>query len=562
MKKIILIPHLSKILQYLLRIAGFLIFTFYIFYGNSALSQSPLVKNWDYRFGGFDDDNFSIMIQTNDGGYILGGRSLSGIGGDKTQPSWGDFDYWIVKTDSMGTKQWDKRFGGTNSDYLYWLQQTVDGGYILGGYSASDSSGDKTEPSWTSIDYWILKIDSLGSKQWDKRFGGTEYDPLFSIEQTTDGGYILGGYSYSDISGDKTEPNWDPTLLSPDYWMVKIDSTGIKQWDRRYGGNEWESLLSIHQTTDGGYILGGYSLSGISGDKTEPSWGGYDHWIVKTDWQGNKEWDKRFGGTDNDYLQSLKQTTDGGYIFGGKSLSGTSGDKTQPSWGGYDFWIVKTDWQGNKEWDKRFGGTANEDDFGNIFQTSDGGYLITCTSYSQASGDKTENNLGMEQIWMVKTDSLGIKQWDKTVFTIGHDESGFAIQTGAGCYTAANYTNAGIGGYKTQAPWNNSSDYWIIKFCDSTFTGINESADYDLELRVMPNPANDFITLSFTLPEQKNFLVRLFNIYGQMIESKNDAAIMPGKQQIKIDINTLPQGIYFATLDADKKHQMRKVVKY
>ncbi len=114
-------------------------------------------------------------------------------------------------------------------------------------------------------------------KQWDKRFGGTDVDPLYSLQQTTDGGYILGGYSVSGIGGDKTEDSrgyWD-------YWIVKTDANGVKQWDKRFGGSDYDQLNSLQQTTDGGYILGGWSYSGIGGDKTEDSRGGSDYWIVK-----------------------------------------------------------------------------------------------------------------------------------------------------------------------------------------------------------------------------------------------------------------------------------------
>ena len=431
-------------------------------------AQNPLVKQWDKRFGGTDVDGFNSFQQTTDGGFILGGWSKSGISGDKTQPSWGSYyDYWIVKIDSLGLKQWDKRFGGTNDDYLYSVQQTTDGGYILGGYSWSGLSGDKTQPSWGNADYWIVKIDSLGIKQWDKRLGGTGDDELHSLQQTTDGGYILGGISNSGIGGDKTQPSWG----SEDYWIVKIDSLGIIQWDKRFGGMGYDYLCSLEQTTDGGYILGGYSSSGTGGDKTQPSWGGsFDYWIVKIDSLGIKQWDKRFGGTLYDYFYSLKQTTDGEYILGGYSNSGISGNKTQPSWGGGDYWIVKINSLGMKKWDKRFGGTSDEELY-NIFLTSDGGYIISGDSYSSISGDKTENNLGTEQTWVVKTDSLGNTQWDKTIFTTGHDENGLAIQTKDGCYAMSNVTAGGIGGDKTQ-PSQGSFDYWIIKFCDSTLAVI------------------------------------------------------------------------------------------
>src|SRR6185295_4922142 len=139
--------------------------------------------------------------------YILGGYSDSGISGDKTQACWGYEDYWMVKIDADGVQQWDARFGGADHDYFYSLQQTVDGGYILGGFSYSGISGDKTQASQGGIDFWIVKTNFNGTKQWDARFGGNSTDGFLEIpvQQTADGGYIVGGRSYSGISGDKTQ---------------------------------------------------------------------------------------------------------------------------------------------------------------------------------------------------------------------------------------------------------------------------------------------------------------------------------------------------------------------
>jgi len=445
---------------------------------------------WDYRFGGSDYDNITSLQKTMDGGLILGGWSPSGIGGDKSQPSQGNWDYWIVKTDSLGNKQWDKNFGGSDQEMLFTVQQTSDSGFILGGYSGSGISGDKTQPVWGPAgdrDFWIVKTDALGIKQWDKDFGGTGSDYLGSIQQTADGGYILGGSSISGISGDKTQPSRG----NFDYWIVKIDALGIKQWDKDFGGTADDWIFSIQQTMDGGFILGGYSNSLISGDKSQSTWGGNDYWILKTDSLGNKQWDRDFGGIDQDVLYYIQQTTDSGFILGGCSGSGISGDKTQPTWGAWDYWIVKTDQLGNKLWDKDFGGTSSEDEFGNVTQTQDGGFLIAGTSYSNVGGDKSEANLGAEQSWIVKTDSLGNKIWDKTLLTQGHDEIGFAIETtNPGCYIMSNSTSGGIAGHKTQNS-RGASDYWIIKFCETLQAGFT-SPSY-----LCPGSCIDFVNLSF-----------------------------------------------------------------
>jgi hypothetical protein len=521
-----------------------------------SYAQNPLVKQWDNRFGGSDYELLSSFQQTSDGGYILGGYSNSGISGDKTQSSWGSYDYWIVKTDSLGNKQWDKRFGGTSDDEFFSLQQTTDGGYILGGYSVSGIGGDKTQYAWGggSEDYWIIKIDSLGTKQWDKRYGGTDNDILYSLQQTSDGGYILGGASLSDSSGNKTQPSWGDW----DYWIVKINSLGVKQWDKRFGGTNDDNFLCLRQTSDGGYILGGYSGSGISGDKTQASWGLWDYWIVKTDSLGTKQWDKRLGGIYHDVLTTLQETNDRGYILGGYSGSIISGDKTQDTWGSWDYWIVKIDSLGVKQWDKDFGGTHYEEAFGSVSQTMDGGYLLAGTSYSHISGNKTQNNLGQEQVWVVKTDSLGSKQWDKTIFTLGHDEAGYAIQTKDGCYAIVNYTSAGIGGYKTQPSWG-YYDYWIIKFCDTTLT--TNTSTFNIQhsiFNISPNPFTDELTITFQKQNIKQATFTVKNILGQTVFSlATPNSLLP----TKLDLSFLTKGIYFLEATIDGERTVKKIVK-
>ncbi len=231
--------------------------------------------------------------------------------------------------------QWQNTIGGSSADWIHSIEQTTDGGYILGGFSDSNISGDKTENSNGGRDYWLVKTDASGNIQWQNTIGGNDWDDLHSIQQTADGGYILGGESNSNISGDKTE---NCVGFGSDYWIVKTDASGSIQWQNTIGGSSGESFNTIQQTADGGYILGGYSGSNISGDKTENCIGGDDFWIVKTDDSGNIQWQNTIGGNSGDRLNSIQQTPDGGYILGGDSYSGISGDKTENSNGSFDYY--------------------------------------------------------------------------------------------------------------------------------------------------------------------------------------------------------------------------------
>ncbi|TPE43039.1 SBBP repeat-containing protein [Pontibacter mangrovi] len=429
--------------------------------------QSNLVgnKEWDRTFGGDSSEWFYDIQQTSDGGYILGGHTESSIGGDKSEASRGSFDYWVVKLDSTGKKEWDRTFGGNDVDRLYALQQTSDGGYILGGYSNSGISGDKTQDRHGDfednidccLDYWIVKLDAKGNKQWDRTYGGDGGDVLQSLQQTSDGGYILGGDSNSGISGDKSES----FIGSPDFWIVKIDSVGNKEWDRTFGGGDEENFASIQQTNDNGYILGGGSYSGIGGDKTEASRGGYDYWILKLDSEGNKEWDRSYGGEDSDRLYAVEQTSDSGYVLGGSSSSGISGEKTETSKGESDYWIIKIDSIGNKEWDKTYGGDMSEW-FSSLQGTNDRGYILGGYSESGISGDKSEAALGNYDYWVVKVDSVGNKKWDKTLGGQGEDRLHAIQQTSDEGYILGGQSDSGISADKSE-PSRGGTDYWIVK---------------------------------------------------------------------------------------------------
>jgi Secretion system C-terminal sorting domain len=480
---------------------------------------------WQNTIGGTSSDWISTVLQTRDGGYIFGGNSSSGISGDKTEILLGGYDYWIVKTDSLGNIQWQNTIGGNSWDDLYSLQQTNDGGYILGGYSQSNISGDKTENRIGDDDYWIVKTDSLGNIQWQSTIGGGLSDILTSIEQTTDDGYILGGYSLSNASGNKTEN----CLGGTDYWIVKTDSLGNIQWENTIGGFYGDNLYSIQQTTDGGFILGGSSESGISGDKSENSLGVWDCWIVKTDSLGNIQWQNTIGASSYEILFSIDQTNDGGLILGASSESGISGDKTENSLGDRDCWIVKLDSFGNIIWQNTIGGSM-WDELRSIKHTSDGGFILGGLSNSGISGDKKESCLGNMDYWIVKTDSVGNIQWQNTIGGSDVDYLFSVQETNNGSYVFGGYSGSNISNDKTENSAG-SWDYWVVKLTDKynlitgkIFADLNNNGIQDIG--ELPIPARKIIEQStgrFSFSDQSgNFSISVldtgfFNVSPQSI---------------------------------------------
>ncbi len=446
------------------------LFLFLVLANFNAFAQAPAIQ-WTKTFGGAGVDELRVVKQTSDGGYILGGPSYSDISGDKSENSKGGDDYWVVKLDPNGNKIWDKTFGGNDGDILIDIQLTADNGYILGGYSLSNSSGDKSENSKGISDYWVVKLDANGNKIWDRTFGGAGSDLLFSLQQTTDGGYILGGFSTSDISGDKSENSKG----EQDYWVIKTDANGNKIWDKTFGGADVDFLRSLQQTSDGGYILGGDSKSNISGDKSENSHGSFDMWIVKLDANGNKTWDNTIGGAGNDGLDNhtMQQTSDGGYIIGGYSSSDISGDKTENHKGFSDYWVVKLNATGAKIWDKTIGGSLEENLY-SLQQTSEGGYILGGYSNSNISGDKTETSRGGHDYWVVKLDGTGNISWDKTIGGADVDILYSLQQTADGGYILGGYSRSNISGDKTEDS-RGFSDYWVAKLEGSSIIDCSSS---------------------------------------------------------------------------------------
>jgi YD repeat-containing protein len=308
---------------------------------------------WNRTFGGVGYDIGVSAQQTTDGGYILGGYTSS-FGA-------GNYDYWLIKTDSTGNAIWNKTYGGAEHDYLASVQQTSDGGYILGGSSSSFGAGN--------YDYWLIKTDSTGNTEWNKTYGGPLADQGGLVQQTTDGGYILSGGTYSYGAGNR------------DILLIKLDSLGNQLWNNTFGGIDYEHPYSTQQTDDNGYVIIGRTYSFGVGDS--------DVWLLKVDSNGNLLWNNTFGGNGLEYGYSISQADDGSYIIGAVTSSFGAGD--------YDVWLIKTDSIGRQLWNKTFGGNAS-DSIPVIEITIDNNYVAVALTLSNSQNNSYD-------LWVMKAQS-------------------------------------------------------------------------------------------------------------------------------------------------------------
>ncbi|MBL0343518.1 MAG: T9SS type A sorting domain-containing protein [Bacteroidetes bacterium] len=222
--------------------------------------------------------NTLSLLPTENGSFILTGSTQSDSSGDISQPARGFNDIWMIKCDSTGNKLWDKRFGGIGQDNCNYVAPTNDNGYLLVGSTTSPQGGDVTDaPIGSQTDCWIIKIDDVGNKQWDKRYGGNNGQVASIAQQDYDGGYLIGAYTWSDSSTHVSEPSYG----GQDYWMFKIDSIGNKMWDKRFGSTGYDQLTSFRVMPDTSILLCGWADNGITAVKTDPGKGGNDYWIVR-----------------------------------------------------------------------------------------------------------------------------------------------------------------------------------------------------------------------------------------------------------------------------------------
>ncbi len=445
-------------------------------------------------------------------------------------------DIFLIKTDANGNVIWAKTYGGTDDDRAYSFQQTSDGGYIVAGRTWSFGAG--------GVDIILIKTDANGNIQWAKTYGGTDDDSAFSVQQTSDGGYIVAGYTESFGAGG-------------DIILIKTDANGNVQWAKTYGGIIVDRAYSVQQTSDGGYIVAvrTWSFVGII--------------LIKTDANGNIQWAKTYG---YDQASSVQQTSDGGYIVAGLTFSFGAG--------GVDIFLIKTDANGNVIWAKTYGGTSHDWAY-SVQQTSDSGYIVAGYTYSFGAGSW--------DIFLIKTDANGNVIWAKTYGGTNYDTASSVQQTSDGGYIVAGTTRSFGAGWddiiliKTDANGNIGS-CGIVRNASPTVTTPSPTVTIPSLSISSPGPTVNSVSPTVTTPTltvsepcplsisefcqiasglitpykggikvrgSGEFEVKVYNVSGGIVNS------VKGKNEVKLELS---RGVYFVEVVAGGRVLREKVV--
>ena len=344
--------------------------------GFGVASAQPLPE-WSVTLGGGGDEFAHAVALADDGGYVIAGETRSYGAGSQ--------DAWLVKLNADGEEVWSHAYGGTESDIVYAVQPTSDGGYILAGETHSFGGATASRSN-----FWLIKTDSGGSQEWQRSYdssarvipdGAETSDAALAVRKTHDGGYILAGSSNGASSSSVR--------------LLRVNAEGVAVWSRSLGELPGALAYDVAEMPGGGFVIAGNSSSEDNGS---------DALLIKTSAEGATEWTKSFGGSHNDEARSLVLTGDGGYALGGFTWSQGAGLS--------DFWLVKADSSGEEEWQRSFGGVPRDAGHA-LIQTADGGFALAGWSESFSGGDR---------FWVIKTNSSGALQWS-TAHPLGADST-------------------------------------------------------------------------------------------------------------------------------------------
>lgn len=473
----------------------------------AVFTQTPAI-NWQRTLGGSSEDLSPIPIQMEDG-YLVAGWSESDASGEKTEDSRGDYDYWLLRLNESGEILWDKTIGGEYFDILTDVK-IIDGNVYLLGFSISPISGEKTSENFGGKDFWLVCMDLEGEILWDKSYGGEQADDGYKIEPLNNGNLLLFGTSSSGISGNKT----DETNGLRDIWILEIDTEGkiIKQ--KSIGSENYDDAIDLTVVNDRIFLLG-LAPEGVSGDKTDEGFNSDDFWVVEIDMDFNVVADKCFGGESSEFPINGGLAHKNGYLYlAGTSQSEPGGNKTAPNYGGRDYWVIKCDLDLNIEWDKSFGGTGS-DKLNSFELHGDDKLVMFGHSASPVSGTRTAINYGFFDGWMVITDLDGNELvQDSYGGSLGEGGCNFSVSDD-GTLLLSMSSESDESGIKTEDS-RGGSDYWVVEVDASNYISVEEFEETEVQITAYPNPFVESVNFDLSKLEGHS-LLSIYSGEGKLV---------------------------------------------
>jgi hypothetical protein len=459
-------------------------------------AQTPPVVEWSRNYGGSLQETGNDIVQTTDGGFIFCASTTSNNG--DVSGALGISDIWVVKLDADGNIQWQRVLGGSSLDNPSKILQLPTGGYLVLGTTESndgDVSGNHGE-----ADIWLAWISADGTLLDQRCYGGSLLDGATDIAHTPDGGYIISGLSRSSNGDLTTNAGFD------DLWVLKVDGTGEIQWQHAYGGSSGETAYGVALTSDGGFILNGYTSSD-DGDVIGGT-GSTDYWVLKLDGDGELQWQNSFGGSGIDYGFSIQEGLDGTLTALGEATS-ANGDVSAPL-GGSDFWTLRISAAGELLGERSYGGSST-DRGRRLLRTSNGGWLMIGSS-SSTDGDVGENNGGLDG-WILRTDEAGNPQWSLVLG--GSQNEG--ISQGVAATSDGGYILIGSSSSSNGDLPGNQGDFdvWVVKLGPDD-VGLGEERAHPALMRY-PNPCRDLLQVVNPTPTGASLPWRITDAQGRTV---------------------------------------------
>lgn len=495
------------------------------------LYAQPTIE-WQFRYGGTGSDQLSSVIQTVDGGYIAIGQSWSNDG-DVTFNHGNNekYDVWVVKLNEQGIMEWEKSYGGTNWDYGTEILQTPDGGYVFVGTTRS-IDGDIGSPV-NNYTVWVVKLNPTGDIEWENTFGFQTFGKsIFALEN---GSFVIAANKLSS------------------YWIFQIDPTGETIiWEEEYGGSQQESLGTMVRTNTNGCIMTGSSWSDdgdVTGHHGSDSFG--DYWVVNVDSLGQLIWEKSLGGTLLEQSQEIIATSDGGSLVTGVTFSNNGDVEGLHDIGGdtNDAWIVKLNEAGDIDWQKCLGGTMN-DQINTMFETTEGNFIVAGMTVSQDGDVDIDQLHGGGDCWIVTMSPQGniISQtimggslFDLIVSIIPCNDGGMLFGG----------TSKSSDGDVSSTPLSFYEDFWVVKL--GAVSSVEEPGSQAVP--IYPNPGNTILHIESTETDPLA-QISITNLSGSLIY-KQDCTL--GEF---IDLSLLSAGVYLVTTETKSgKKRVSKWVK-